>query len=177
MYYKITSDLKDKMRVYKEEALDVKPFNDVMVKRQIRSPWERDYFTIENGSIKLITGRRDKTEFEGVIIEYPKGTKEISLFMANNRESLFPMSEELFAKDYKLNQHRNNCLAALMGIDMSIEDLRKRIDYPPTPEEKRGMNRLWNERDKITREIFKLDKKEKLLLSGKQKKQENNMER
>ena len=177
MYYKITSELKDKMRVYKEEALDVKPFNDVMVKRQIRSPWARDYFSIENGSIKLISGRRDKTEFDGVIIEYPRGTKEISLFMANNRESLFPMSEELFAKDYKLNQHRNNLLSSLMGIDMSIEDLRKRAESPMTPEQKRGINRLWNERNKIIKEICKLDKKEKLLLSGKQKKQENNMER
>lgn len=165
------------MRVYKEDELDVKPFNDVTVKKQIRSPWERDYFSIENGTIKLISGRRDKTEFEGVVIEYPKGTKEISLFMANNRESLFPMSEELFAKDYKLNQHRNNCLASLMGIDMSIEDLRKRVDSPMTPEQKRGINRLWNERNKIIKEICKLDKKEKLLLSGKQKKQENNMER
>ena len=170
MYYKITSDLKDKMRVYKEDALDVKPFNDVTVKKQIRSPWERDYFSIENGTIKLISGRRDKTEFEGVVIEYPKGTKEISLFMANNRESLFPMSEELFEKDYKLNQHRNNCLASLMGIDMSIEDLRKRAECPMTPEQKRGINRLWNERNKIIKEICKLDKKEKLLLSGKQKK-------
>ncbi len=177
MYYKITAELKDKMRVYEETPLDVKPFNNVTVRKEIRSPWERDYFTIENGSIKLISGRRNKTEFDGAKIEYPKGTKEISLFLEKNKGSLFPMSEELFLKDYKINQHRNNLLSSLIGIDMSIEDLRKRIDYPPTPEEKRGMNRLWNERDKITREIFKLDKKEKLLLSGKQKKQENNMER
>ena len=177
MYYKITSDLKDKMRVYKEEPLDVKPFNNVTVRKEIRSPWERDYFYIENGTIKLISGRRDKTEFDGVKIEYPKGTKEISLFMENNRESLFPMSEELFVKDYKLNQHRNNCLAALMGIDMSIEDLRKRAESPMTPEQKRGINRLWNERNKIIKEICKLDKKEKLLLSGEVKKKDNNIDR
>lgn len=177
MYYKITSELKEKMRVYEENQLDVKPFNNVAVKKQIRSPWERDYFIIENGSIKLISGRRNKTEFDGAKVEYPKGTKEISLFLEKNKESLFLMPEELFTRDYKLNQHRNTLLSSLIGIDMSIEDLRKRIDNPPTPEEKKGMNRLWNERNKILRDLSKLDKKERLLLSGKQKNNENNRER
>ena len=56
---------------------------------------------------------------------------------------------------------------------MSIEDLRERMDTPPTPEEKRGMNRLWNERDKVIREICKLNKKERQLLSGQFKNKEN----
>ena len=176
MYYKITSELKDKMRVYEESQLDAKPFNNVTVRKEIRSPWERDYFTIENGSIRLISGRRNKTEFDRAKVEYPKGPKEISLFMENNKGSLFPMSEELFYKDYKINQQRNSILSSLIGIDMSIEDLRKRMDNPPTPEQRKGMNRLWNERTKILKDLSKLDKKETLLLSGK-KSRENNMER
>lgn len=176
MYYKIISDLQEGMRVYKEEPISVKPFN-VTVRKEIRTPWAKDYFTIENGMLKLISGRRDRREFDDAKIEYPKGTKEISLFMEKNKESLLPMSEELFVKDYKINQQRNTLLSSLMGIDMSIEDLRKRMNNPPELEEKRGMNRLWNERDKVVRDLCKLDKKEKILLAGKHNKKENNIDR
>lgn len=177
MFYKIISDLPDKMKVYKENPLDSEQSAYGFERKEIRSPWERDYFTIKGGSIKLISGRRDVREFDGAKIEYPKGSKEISLFMEKNKAVLFPMSEELFLKDYKINQHRNHLLSSLMGIDMSIEDLRQRICNPATPEEKRGLNRLWSERDKIVREICKLDKKEKLLLSGEPKKKDKNIER
>ena len=95
MYYKIITDLVDKMRVYKETPLDVEhPAYGIDIK-EIRTPWERDYFTIENGNIKLISGRPDKTEFDGVKVEYPKGTKEICLFVEKNKDSLLPMNEEL----------------------------------------------------------------------------------
>jgi hypothetical protein len=127
-------------------------------------------FTIENGNIKLISGRPDKTEFDGVKVEYPKGTKEICLFVEKNRDSLLPMNEELFLKDYKLCQHRNNLMGELMGMDMTIEDFRERMDNPPSSQDKKTMNRLWNERQKIVKQICKVDNKEKILLSGKIKK-------
>lgn len=177
MYYKIISDLSDKMKVYKETPLDKKHPAYGIERRQLRSPWRRDYFTIENGNIKLISGRPDKKEFDGVKIEYPKGSKEISLFIEKNKESLFSMSEDVFMRDYKINLHRNNLLGELMGIDMTIEDFRPIMETPPTPQQKKVMNRLWNERDKIIRDISKLDKKERLLLSGKSKKKNNSMER
>ena len=87
------------------------------------------------------------------------------------------MSEDVFMRDYKINLHRNNLLEELMGIDMTIEDFRPIMETPPTPQQKKVMNRLWNERDKIIRDISKLDKKERLLLSGKSKKKNNSMER
>ena len=80
------------------------------------------------------------------------------------------MNEELFLKDYKLCQHRNNLMGELMGMDMTIEDFRERMDNPPSPQDKKTMNRLWNERQKIVKQICKLDKKENMLLSGKVKK-------
>ena len=170
MYYKIITDLVDKMRVYQETPLDIEhPAYGIDIK-EIRTPWERDYFTIENGNIKLISGRQDKAEFDGVKVVYPKGAKEICLFIEINKASLIPMSEELFLKDYKLNQHRNNLLGELMMIDMVIEDCRAKSDAPPTSLEKKNMNRLWNERQKIVKQICKVDNKEKLLLSGKEKK-------
>lgn len=170
MYYKIIADLVDKMRVYQETPLDIEhPAYGIDIK-EIRTPWERDYFTIENGNIKLISGRQDKAEFDGVKVVYPKGAKEICLFIEINKASLIPMSEELFLKDYKLNQHRNNLLGELMMIDMVIEDYRAKSDAPPTSLEKKNMNRLWNERQKIVKQICKVDNKEKLLLSGKTKK-------
>ena len=177
MYYKIISNLSDEMEVYKETPLDKKHPAYGIERKQLRTPWSRDYFTIENGNVKLISGRADKSEFDGAKIEYPKGTKEICLFIEKNKDSLFPMSEEVFVKDYKINLHRNNLLGMLMGMDMEIEDLRGIIDNPSTPQEKKAMNRLWNERDKIVRQICKLDKKERLLLSGEFKKKSNNMER
>ena len=80
------------------------------------------------------------------------------------------MTEELFIKDYKLNQHRNNLLGKLMEIDMIIEDYRAKSDTPPTSVEMKNINRLWNERQKIVKQICKVDNKEKTLLSGKIKK-------
>lgn len=177
MYYKIISDLSDKMKVYKETPLDKEHPAYGIERRQLRSPWSRDYFTIENGNIILISGRPDKKEFDGVKIEYPKGSKEISLFIEKNKESLFSMSEDVFMRDYKINLHRNNLLGELMGIDMTIEDFRPIMETPPTSQQKKVMNRLWNERDRIIRDISKLDKKEQLLLSGKSKKKNNSMER
>lgn len=177
MYYKIISQLSDKMRVYKETPLDAKHPAYGIERQEIRTPWERDYFTIINGKVQLISGRPDKKEFDGAIVEYPKGAKEICLFLENNKDILFPMSEELFTKHYKITQHRNNLTSELMSMDMTIEDFRERMDNPPTPQDKKTMNRLWNERDKIVRQICKLDKKERLLLSGEFKKKENNMER
>ena len=53
---------------------------------------------------------------------------------------------------------------------MTIEDFRERMDNPPSPQDKKTMNRLWNERQKIVKQICKLDKKENMLLSGKVKK-------
>ncbi len=176
MYYKIIDKLPDEMQVYKETPLDMEHPAYGVDRKKLRTPWERDYFTIENGNIKLISGRPDKTEFEGAKIEYPKGTKEICLFVENNKDSLLPMTEELFLKDYKINQHRNYLRGELMGMDMSIEDFRTRMDNPPTPQDKKTMNRLWNERQKIVRQMCKLDKKEKMLLSGKIKKK-NEIER
>ena len=173
MYYKIISDLTDKMRVYKETPLDVGHPAYGVDTTEVRTPWSRDYFTIENGNIKLISGRRDTTEFDGVKIAYPKGTKEICLFMEINKDSILTMTEELFIKDYKLNQHRNNLLGKLMEIDMIIEDYRAKSDTPPTSVEMKNMNRLWNERQKIVKQICKVDNKEKLLLSGKIKKETN----
>ena len=170
MYYKIITDLLDKMRVYKETPLDKEHPAYGVDTTELRTPWSRDYFTIENGNIKLISGRRDEKEFDGVKIAYPKGTKEICLFMEVNKDSILPMSEELFLKDYKLNQHRNNLLGELMMIDMAIEDCRAKSDTPHTSSEKKNMNRLWNERQKIVKQICKVDNKEKLLLSGKTKK-------
>ena len=170
MYYKIISDLQDKMRVYKETPLDNEHPAYGVDTRELRTPWSRDYFTIENCSIKLISGRRDTTEFDGVKIAYPKGTKEICLFMEINKDFILPMSEDLFLKDYKLNQHRNNLLGKLMEIDMIIEDYRAKSETPPTSVEMKNMNRLWNERQKIVKQICKVDNKEKMLLSGKQKK-------
>ena len=175
MYYKIIDKLPDEMQVYKETPLDMEHPAYGVDRRKLRTPWERDYFTIENGNIKLISGRRDKAEFDGVKVVYPKGAKEICLFIEINKASLIPMSEDLFLKDYKLNQHRNNLLGELMGIDMCIEDLRKIMENPPTPSEKKAMNQLWNERDKIIKRIDKLEKKQKLLLSGKKRK--HNIER
>ena len=175
MYYKIITDLVDKMRVYKETPLDTEhPAYGIDIK-EIRTPWERDYFTIENGNIKLISGRQDKAEFDGVKVVYPKGTKEICLFVESNKDSLVALSDEIFIKDYKINQHRNNLMGELMGMDMCIEDLRKIMGNPPTPSEKKAMNQLWNERDKIIKRIDKLEKKQKLLLSGKKRK--HNIER
>lgn len=173
MYYKIILDLHDKMRVYKEE----KHPDSVVERKELRTPWSRDYFTVENGKIKLISGRRDETEYDGAKVEYPKGTKEICLFIENNKDALLPMSEELFEKDYNLNRQRNGLLGELMGMDMTIEDYRSRMGNPPTLQEKKIMNRLWNERDKLVRQIGKLDKKEKLLLSGKVKKKQKSIER
>ena len=170
MYYKIITDLLDKMRVYKETPLDKEHPAYGVDTTELRTPWSRDYFTIENGNIKLISGRRDEKEFEGVKIAYPKGTKEICLFMEVNKDSILPMTEELFIKDYKLNQHRNNLLGKLMEIDMIIEDYRAKSDTPPTSVEMKNINRLWNERQKIVKQICKVDNKEKTLLSGKIKK-------
>ena len=51
------------------------------------------------------------------------------------------------------------------------------MDNPPTPQEKKLMTLLWNDRDKIIKQIDKLDKKEKLILSGKIKKKDHNIER
>ena len=170
MYYKIITDLVDKMRVCKETPLDVEhPAYGIDI-TELRTPWERDYFTIENGNIKLISGRQDKAEFDGVKVVYPKGAKEICLFVESNKDSLVALSDEIFIKDYKINQHRNNLMGELMGIDMCIEDLRKIMENPTTPSEKKAMNQLWNERDKIIKRIDKLEKKQKLLLSGKKKK-------
>ena len=92
------------------------------------------------------------------------------MFVEKNRDSLLPMNEELFLKDYKLTQHRNNLMGELMGMDMTIEDFRERMDNPPSLQDKKTMNRLWNERQKIVKQICKLDKKENMLLSGKVKK-------
>ena len=170
MYYKIITDLVDKMRVYKETPLDIEHPAYGVDRKEIRTPWGGDYFKIENGNIKLISGRQDKAEFDGVKVVYPKGAKEICLFIEINKASLIPMSEDLFLKDYKLNQHRNNLLGELMMIDMAIEDCRAKSDTPPTSLEKKNMNRLWNERQKIVKQICKVDNKEKLLLSGKAKK-------
>ena len=170
MYYKIISELSDKMRVYKETQLDAKHPAYGIERQEIRTPWERDYFTIKNGNVQLISGRPDKKEFDGAIVEYPKGAKEICLFIEINKASLIPMSEELFLKDYKLNQHRNNLLGELMMIDMVIEDYRAKSDTPPTSVEMKNINRLWNERQKIVKQICKVDNKEKTLLSGKIKK-------
>ena len=170
MYYKIITDLVDKMRVYRETPLDIEHPAYGVDTTELRTPWSRDYFTIENGNIKLISGRRDTTEFDGVKIAYPKGIKEICLFMEVNKDSILPMSKDLFLKDYKLNQHRNNLLGELMMIDMAIEDCRAKSDTPPTSLEKKNMNRLWNERQKIVKQICKVDNKEKLILSGKAKK-------
>ncbi len=170
MYYKIITDLVDKMRVYQETPLDIEHPAYGVDRKEIRTPWERDYFTIENGNIKLISGRRDKAEFDGVKVVYPKGAKEICLFIEINKASLIPMSEDLFLKDYKLNQHRNNLLGELMMIDMVIEDYRAKSNTPPTSFEQKNMNRLWNERQKILKQIRKADNKEKILLSGKTKK-------
>ena len=170
MYYKIITDLLDKMRVYKETPLDKEHPAYGVDTTELRTPWSRDYFTIENGNIKLISGRRDEKEFDGVKIAYPKGTKEICLFMEVNKDSILPMTEELFIKDYKLTQHRNNLMGELMGMDMTIEDFRERMDNPPSPQDKKTMNRLWNERQKIVKQICKVDNKEKTLLSGKIKK-------
>lgn len=170
MYYKIITDLVDKMRVCKETPLDVEhPAYGIDI-TELRTPWERDYFTIENGNIKLISGRQDKAEFDGVKVVYPKGAKEICLFVESNKDSLVALSDEIFTKDYKINQHINNLMGELMGIDMCIEDLRKIMENPTTPSEKKAMNQLWNERDKIIKRIDKLEKKQKLLLSGKKKK-------
>ena len=166
----IEDKLPDEMQVYKETPLDMEHPAYGVDRKKLRTPWERDYFTIENGNIKLISGRPDKTEFDGVKVEYPKGTKEICLFVEKNRDSLIPMNEELFIKDYKLCQHRNNLMGELMGMDMTIEDFRERMDNPPSPQDKKTMNRLWNERQKIVKQICKLDKKENMLLSGKIKK-------
>ena len=115
MYYKIITDLLDKMRVYKETPLDKEHLAYGVDTTELRTPWSRDYFTIENGNIKLISGRRDEKEFDGVKIAYPKGTKEICLFMEVNKDSILPMTEELFIKDYKLNQHRNNLFPKEFG--------------------------------------------------------------
>lgn len=170
MYYKIITDLVDKMRVCKETPLDIEhPAYGINI-TELRTPWERDYFTIENGNIKLISGRQDKAEFDGVKVVYPKGAKEICLFVESNKDSLVALSDEIFTKDYKINQHINNLMGELMGIDMCIEDLRKIMENPTTPSEKKAMNQLWNERDKIIKRIDKLEKKQKLLLSGKKKK-------
>jgi len=170
MYYKIITDLVDKMRVCKETPLDIEhPAYGINI-TELRTPWERDYFTIENGNIKLISGRQDKAEFDGVKVVYPKGAKEICLFVESNKDSLVALSDEIFIKDYKINQHINNLMGELMGIDMCIEDLRKIMENPTTPSEKKAMNQLWNERDKIIKRIDKLEKKQKLLLSGKKKK-------
>ena len=61
-------------------------------------------------------------------------------------------------------------MGELMGMDMTIEDFRERMDNPPSTQDKKTMNRLWNERQKIVKQICKVDNKEKLLLSGKVKK-------
>ena len=143
MYYKIIDKLPDEMQVYKETPLDMEHPAYGVERRKLRTPWERDYFTIENGNIKLISGRRDEKEFDGVKIAYPKGTKEICLFMEVNKDSILPMTEELFIKDYKLNQHRNNLLGKLMEIDMIIEDYRAKSDTPPTSVEMKNMNRCY----------------------------------
>ena len=105
MYYKIIDKLPDEMQVYKETPLDMEHPAYGVDRRKIRTPWERDYFTIENGNIKLISGRPDKTEFDGVKVEYPKGTKEICLFVEKNRDSLLPMVS-LIAKNgfYEINE-------------------------------------------------------------------------
>lgn len=177
MYYKIIDKLPDSIRVYKETPLDVEHPAYGVERKELRTPGENDYFTIENGNIRLISGRLfNKTEFDGVKIEYPKGTKEICLFVEKNKDYLLLMSEELFTKDYKITLHRNNLMGELMGMDMTIEDFRKMMENPPTPQEQKTMNRLWRERDKIVKQICKIDKKEKLLLSGKTKKK-NDRER
>ena len=100
MYYKIITDLVDKMRVYKETPLDVEHPAYGVDRKEIRTPWGGDYFKIENGNIKLISGRPDKNEFDGVKIEYPKGTKEICLFVESNKDFLVALSDEIFIKDY-----------------------------------------------------------------------------
>lgn len=170
MYYKIIAKLQDEIKVHKELTANG------VEKREIRTPTERDFFKIENGTIKLISGRQDRNEFENVKIEYPKGIKEICLFVEKNKSSLFPMSEEMFLKDYRLNLRRNNLRYELVFMDMSIEDLRARMSNPATLQEKRAMNRLWNERYKIVRQMSKIEKKEQFLLSGKKKKKEYNVE-
>ena len=55
MYYRINSELSDKMRVYKEKLLDVNHPAYGIIKVEVRSPWVRDYFKIENGNIKNIS--------------------------------------------------------------------------------------------------------------------------
>ena len=87
MYYKIIDKLPDEMQVYKETPLDMEHPAYGVDRRKLRTPWERDYFTIENGNIKLISGRPDKTEFDGVKVEYPKGTKEICLFVEKIKDA------------------------------------------------------------------------------------------
>lgn len=177
MYYRITKNLYDKMRVYKETPLDKKhPAYGVEIK-EMRTPRNRDYFTVENGNIKLISGSHDKNEFNGVKISYPKDTKEIYLFIENNKSCIIPLTEETYIKDYKLTQHYNNLMADLMGIDMTIEDYRKIMDTPPTPPQKKVWNKLWYERDKIIKQLNKNEKKQNMLLSGREKNRNNNMER
>ena len=95
MYYKIIDKLPDEMQVYKETPLDMEHPAYGVDRRKLRTPWERDYFTIENGNIKLISGRPDKTEFDGVKVVYPKGAKEICLFIEINKGGV----------DYEKNNH------------------------------------------------------------------------
>ena len=66
--------------------------------------------------------------------------------------------------------YRSTCIRDAFIEDMIIEDYRAKSDIPPTSVEMKNINRLWNERQKIVKQICKVDNKEKTLLSGKIKK-------
>ena len=60
MYYKIIDKLPDEMQVYKETPLDMEHPAYGVDRRKLRNPWERDYFTIENGNIKFVLNRQNE---------------------------------------------------------------------------------------------------------------------
>lgn len=177
MYYKFIDKPQNGMRVYIEKMLDNKHPAYGIIREELRTPGENDYFTIKNGEIKLISGRRDQDEFNDVIVAYPKGTKDICVYIEKNKSSLLVLSENNFIKDYKLNHKRNNLMGDLMGIDMCIEDFRKVMNKSPSQSDKKVWIQLWNDRNRVIKNLNKIEKKQKELLSYDTKKKKQYMER
>ena len=177
MYYKIINKLTDAIRAYKKVPIDSDRPAFGVVREELRPLWINDYFTIEGGNIKLISGRFDRSEFDGVEIEYPKDIIEISLFLKNNRESILPMSKAIFEKDYEITYQRNYLVADCLELGETIDDMIIFMGNPPNPKDKKLLKRLCSERERLCRKIRKLDKKAQLLLSPKSKQRKSILER
>lgn len=113
MYYKFIDKPQNGMRVYIEKMLDNKHPAYGIIREELRTPGENDYFTIKNGEIKLISGRRDQDEFKDVIVAYPKGAKDICVYRC------------LFIMDKSISEHLKDYINLCLKLDIEMKDLKK----------------------------------------------------